>query len=285
MRIIAACVLLSGIVSADDMSKGVPFPGYQLLKLSASVVSARVTLRVDSDIVEVTQRLEGLRAGETLRLTTPRFGWMGEGEPYPDRHFPELKILVNGSAATIVADTIVAFAKDGITPISDLLQKAGIDPLAVAGGEPPVLTITDKAVEKRLHDLQAISKDDGLLLAKSAIQRELQFRIPAGERVEIKSIYKVRPAFEVQPASAVKALAAKYCVANPAEIEGSLRGARTAVFTAYEIPVGLRTQAVSGPVTIQVEQDPQKSAVAFCGANGQVVPDAMGVVRILRIRP
>ena len=87
----------SGPAAADDSSKGVQLPGWQA-EPGGSVTVTAAAIVLDGQTATATLTLAGGRpAPVRLSLTTPRFGWLGEGEPYPDRQFPELAVRLDGN--------------------------------------------------------------------------------------------------------------------------------------------------------------------------------------------
>ena len=153
-----------------------------------------------SGIVEVTERFTAGSEGASLNLTAPRFAWTGDGEPYPDRQFPELQITIGGTPAAL-EDVAHAFASG--REITDLLSKAAVDPYAVAESPPIVRPASDHL--QALVAAKAVMKDGGEYLGKWSVERHVSVKLAGSSQVKLT--YKARPAFEL--------LTRKQLVASP----------------------------------------------------------------------
>ena len=88
--------VLAAAATAAGSSVGVPLPG--LKADEGSNVSARscsVTLVGDKATVEL--ELAATSEQPALLIDGPLFGWLGGSEAYPDRHFPELEVDIDGT--------------------------------------------------------------------------------------------------------------------------------------------------------------------------------------------
>src|ERR1035437_140738 len=86
---------------ADDTSKGGMLPGLGS-EPAGSVTVSPASLVLRSGQVEVTLTVSVPRGlGGSVSIQMPRFGWLGDGETYPDRQFPELQIVAGGVPATM----------------------------------------------------------------------------------------------------------------------------------------------------------------------------------------
>ena len=97
-RIVAlACAagLAAVPVWANDESAGVA-PGTLRAAPASNVAVSAVRVTLADDQIEVTTDLAVRNVQALLRFDLPRFGWLGEAEPYPDRNFPELLVTIDG---------------------------------------------------------------------------------------------------------------------------------------------------------------------------------------------
>ncbi len=147
-----------------------------------------------------------------LSLTTPRFGWLGEGEPYPDRQFPELTVRLDGKPVAPAAG-FRAFA--GAREITELLSADHLDPFAITL-TPPYLEPLDPSAPAldALAAAGAVSRRDGKTLAAWTVERTLTVSVPGGPAVVLATSWQARPAYDYLPADRTQAgpRLAPYCL-------------------------------------------------------------------------
>jgi len=95
---------LAGAALADERSDGVT-PRIVLapqapLARGAEIARAVVYLEAEEADVSLTPG-SSLVSPILLRVQGPVFGWLGESEPYPDRHFPELRFSATANLCLI----------------------------------------------------------------------------------------------------------------------------------------------------------------------------------------
>ncbi len=203
----------------------------------------------------------------------PRFGWLGESEPYPERQFPELRILKDGAPAKI-EDTFAAFI--GTSNITGAITQAGLDPFAIAQ-TPPFVTPKAGAAQAvaTLERLGAIEKSGADYIAKWTVTRKLTVALSAGMST-LTLIYKARPAYGLHRFDRIEqpAYLAPYCL-SPQDLVAALgRVPASQMFAVqeYAIPLSIDNKP---PLSVSIEIDaPDKNVsatYAFCGADGKPV--------------
>ena len=197
MRTTLGKILLSGtlVVSqhacADDESHGVVLPEIQTVWKRNFVTATN--LKIEKDKVNVAIGLNGDDRNDVATITIPRFTYRSPAETYPTRHFPELRIRVNTEGAEQVSTTRAFVGKRDIT---EMLARAGIDPLTVAQDYAIIpRDLVPKKDFKQLLAIGAISPSShGYHFAHWAIQRTIRFLLPAGS-TSLSLKYDARPAF------------------------------------------------------------------------------------------
>jgi hypothetical protein len=237
--------------------------------------------------------------GASLVLQMPRFGWLGEAEPYPDRQFPELKVLVDGAPGAI-NDTFSAVV--GSTDVSDAIRKSGVDPFAIADTPPFVSAKAGGAVAlQTLERLGAVEKYQQNYIARWTVSRKIAIALKAGAH-SLSLSYQSRPSFDLETFSRVgtPARLAPHCLTS-ADLTSALgRSAATRSFVVreYRVPVTLDekpTQSLSVSWD-EAGKNPGAGVIAFCGRDGKAVvnrigptaiparADAKGVVHVMSIQ-
>jgi hypothetical protein len=267
---------------------------------AGSVTVSQASLVLRSGQVEVTLTVSVPRGlGGSVSIQMPRFGWLGDGETYPDRQFPELQIVAGGVPATMES-SFAAFV--GSADVSEALRSAGIDPFAIAQTPPFVTAKTGGAPALvALERLGAVEKYEGEYLAKWTAQRKVKLALKPGPDT-LKLTYKPRPGYGLLRFDQITrpAYLAKYCLSAPAleSIFGHSAANRMFVVLEYAIPSSIDDKP---PLSLSIAADAlgkeemKRSVVAFCGTDGKAVigqatnvktsarTDAKGIVRILSI--
>ncbi len=206
---------------------GTVTPEFCAVSVMAGKATVELTVRADAE-------------APALLLNGPQFGW-SESEPYPDRHFPELEIRVDG-VLNRPDDSFEAVV--GKMNITNLLRAAGMDPWAIT--RTPPVTSADPNHPQVLNGLKnagaIVNADDGYL-AKWTARRLLRIALKAvpEQRVELK--YTVRPGHAwLTPEQLVTTSREKtYCVSSKALRRVLHSAADSTVLTVneYTIPTGI----------------------------------------------
>lgn len=297
--VIGASLCLAQPVMANDTSDGVAprilsAPQDAPLRGAPSVSSA-VRMQGDEVTVSLTPP-PTLAAPAQWLIQGPLFGWLGDSDPYPDRHFPELRVLSNGQPVE-VTESVRAVA--GAVDVSELLRKARISPWLIADTPPFVPTGGLSAdVLSQLMRAGAVGTSGTDHLAQWRAQRTLGVAVSPGQTLDIR--YRLRPGYALMTQQALtKAnLRQRYCLADaPLRALGAQFG-RSTQFIAkrYEIAVGAQDRT---PPTVRMTVVPQSGValVAACtrgnarpaGVGGwtdvEVVPDQRAVLHVLTLEP
>jgi hypothetical protein len=279
---------------ADDASNGVMLPGLQSSPTgSLRVLAANVVLRADKLAVSLTTE-DRLGVPARISIHGPRFGWLGEAEPYPDRQFPEFAATLDGTPLTLTSD-FSAFV--GSTEISALLRDAQLDPFVIAETPPFVSAVAGHEVAfNKLVALGAIQKSDDDALAQWEAARTIGMTLGKPGEHTLAWRYTVRPAYALMSFHQVAATVplTSYCLSSAALARRLAHATadRSFVVRQYAVPVGMDGRPVAH-VMVNIAAAPS-ALVAFCGSNGtsmigrasEVSPartDALGVVHILTI--
>ena len=286
-------------VYADDTSPGVALPPLHSSSPAAiSLTSAHIVLNAGH--IDLTLNLHVQpNSKETLTIDMPRFGWLGEGEPYPDRQFPELKFMIDGAPATPKSKD-KAFA--GSTDITAILQAAGIDPFLITDTPPFVLPAHDApATLAKLQQLGAVEQDGTDFLARWKAQRSVTLDVGANSNT-VSLSYTARPGYALLRLSEIErpATLARYCLSKQAlatRLEHSPVNRLFPIYT-YSIPASIDSKPPASATINASVSAPQKTSrmfIAFCGADskavtavasnatGAALTDAQGTVHILAI--
>ena len=282
---------------ADDTSAGVMLPGLRSdPPLSVRVSSA--SLVVKGSKIELTLDVIVKRShGGSITVQMPRFGWLGESEPYPDRQFPELQILVDGAPAAMES-SFAAFA--GSTDVTQAIRAAGVDPFAIAE-TPPFVTpgAGGAAALEPLKRLGAIEQSGSDYLAKWRAQRKVKVALSGGSHT-LTITYKIRPAYSLLRFDQLNkpAYLARYCISaqDLAGVFGSAAAAEMFVASSAAIATAI-DEAMPSSLSVAVDtpekEDSAWTLIAFCGIDGKAVigkakkgpasarTDAKGNLRIL----
>jgi hypothetical protein len=263
------------VAVADDSSFGVMLPGWQSNPPGAvQVQAAFISLNGVEARVSLELGPSGMPA--RLKLNGPRFGWLGEGEPYPDRQFPELAVSLGGSPLKLESG-FRAYA-DG-RDVTTLLSQARLDPFAVAlsppylePGDPPTATLDV------LGRAGAVRKGDTGYLASWTTERTVAVTLPAGPGGTLATTYRARPAFGYLPTrdNPAPLRLGSYCLdarglavalgqpTNP----GALVAREYAISAAVD---GRAPVSVTLAVGATAAGEGSRLLVAACGTDGKVV--------------
>lgn len=294
------CALFSALSAyADDSSPGVMLPGLRS-EPPGSVTATSGALLLREGRVEVTLIVTAPHAGgSSLTIQMPRFGWLGESETYPDRQFPELQILNDGSPAK-VESTFAAFV--GQTNVTEEIRKAGMDPFAIADTPPFVTAKTGgpQALEA-LEKLGAVEKSGTDYIAKWTAYRKVKIALTPGSNT-LKLSYKARAGFGLRRFEQIgrPANLAPFCL-TAQELTAALGHApatRAFDVSDYSVPVSIDGKPpASFSVALGAPAKAGSAAlmVAYCDADGKAVigkggttktparADAKGIAHILSI--
>ena len=292
--LVASALLLAFPARADDESAGVA-PGAFRAEPAGAVFGLAAQVSLDGEWIEVVTELRASAPGALLRLVLPRFGWLGAGETYPDRHFPELVVTLDGQA---VAPTDNYTVRAGGKDVTALVRAAGLDPYAVA--ETPPFVQAGQNRQPALDALlaaRAVTRAPEGLLAGWTVQRQIGLALPAGRhRVSLR--YKARPSLALAgtPLRPGAVRWAEYCLTPAAGAglrpRGSTGGAVLVRTTAVPVAV---SGAPPSRIGLTVSDRRDGSLSVMCSADGRAVvnpgagqamkagPD--GAVHVLTIGP
>ena len=241
-------------------------------------------------------------SGETpaLLLEGGLFGWTGPNTRYPNRHFPELQIRVDGASGTI-EERYEAFI--GSRNISTMLRLMGMDPLAVVHTPPLTTAELNNAPQlKALVNVGAVKMSGDGYLAKWQVRRIVRIPLVTAPVHRLTLEYQALPAVsvlnlqELDTASREKS----YCL-SPAKLR-RLPHARSVpawLASEYVLPTGIdqkTADTMSFTMSPGVGADAvAKAYVFFCGAYGKptatqgavdhagVNVDELGNLHVLRL--
>ena len=163
---------------------------------SVRVIAARVVLRADNIAVSVMTNVSPGGLGRIV-IHGPRFGWLGDSEPYPERQFPELQASVDGTPVTVISG-FSAFV--GSTDISATLRDAQLDPFVIAQTPPFVSAVAGHEIAfNKLVELGAIQKSDDGTLAKWDVARDIGVTLGRDGQHTLALTYTARPAYALIP--------------------------------------------------------------------------------------
>jgi hypothetical protein len=298
--LLASALAVQAPTGAVDASDGVVGPNVEIEPAeSTAVLSATVLLR--DKTVQLTWKLN-VQPGHSARasFTGQRFRWRGEADPYPERQFPELEVLLDGAPA-LTTSRFSAWMKS--TEISNQIRAAGLDPFVIT--ESPPIVAPPGALSEPLKALEregAIVPDDAGYLAKWSAQRIVSVPLAPGSQRQLTLKYTARPAFALQSFSTLASGIAlsKYCVTK-SQLSQLLAAA------ARRYPIQVNEYAVPSAINntpppelsvdiggLELEGQPVTIAIV-CKPNGefavvrgqgelQVRPDARGTLHLLALR-
>jgi hypothetical protein len=268
---------------ADDSSVGVILPGLRFdpvgsVRVSASSLVSRAG-RIELTLNVAVQ--SGQSGSATIQM--PRFGWLGESGPYPDRQFPEVQILVDGVPSTIES-SFAAFV--GSTDVTEAIGKAGVDPFVISD-TPPFVAPKDgrERAHEMLKRLGAVEQFGGACLAKWTAQRKVKVALDPGLLI-FTLTYKGLPGYALLSFHQIgkPAYLAKYCLSAPdlVRVFGRVNAARLFAVSDSAIPSSIDDRpppSLSVVVDAPGKEEAPRSLTAFCGADGKAGVGQATVVR------
>lgn len=278
-RFIATVLLVAAapLVMADDTSAGVT-PGAFVSVPRDSVPMAQTSVLIKGRHVTLSFTPARSERGKVqLLLQGERFGWLGDAEPYPDRHFPELVIAANKVALPVVESFV---AQVGKTDVSALLRAAGINPWTIAD-TPPFVTL-DGVKPDALAKLQAagaVRADGANYLAQWQAARALTFAADQPFSID----YDLRPGYAManREALANAGLQKRYCFSSAqlARILPAGAGAVQYTLKQIQVPVSVDKRL---PRMLRLTLEPEAGVlfVATCARHGSAVAGAQGLQQI-----
>jgi hypothetical protein len=291
--LIISLLTLTSVSRADDRSTGVSLPGLMAVPPgSVRATEAWIDLRGDG----VTLRLQIRQTGKTaaLRIQGPRFVWLGEAEPYPDRNFPELRATLDGSPLSDGSTAAIFMGQHNITTE---IRDAGLDPFVIAETPPFVDRPTGhgQTAFDRLIGKHAVEREDNRFFARWSAQRLFEFNLGSNPASAFSVSYSARPGFALLALDDLERglTLGSYCVTAPELrkwLTSNRRTEKSVVARNYFIFAGIDSQV---PPDIRVHV--ADGNAVFCGSDGKAVfshPNDVpvraragggGVVRMLRL--
>jgi len=277
-----ALVGASGAARAEDISEGVRLPALEVSGPgSATVGTVKVSLgdKESNRAVKLDLEVRGTASGLSLHI--PPFGWRGEGETFPERQFPELRVTLDGVPAGIVSNPQVVF--DG-RDITAEVRAARLDPFIVTETRPLVEAASGaEAAFEKLRALGAVATDQaGNQVARWSAGREI--RIPLGGGAgewKLGLSYAARPGFAELMGVDGRFPFKDYCLDDDVVRRwlNSVAARQGIVVQTFAIPAALGAKPAELHVTLapfQPVADPgfpggPDVLRAFCGADRQPV--------------
>ena len=236
-----------------------------------------------------------LSQASALNLQGPAFTWLGEAEPYPDRHFPELEARVQG---TVLAPGKAFKAAAGPHDVTADVSALGLDPFVIAK-TPPLLDpppAADSVAFKRLLSRRAVELTEGQVWARWQARRLWHFELPpspAGSALDFQRSFTARPGMALVPTNTLaRSLPlASYCI-SAAQLRDRLTAlgltTESLVARTYVIATG-----VDGSAPRSLTARVSEPGTFFCGTDGRPAhggagstparADRAGVLRVLRL--
>jgi hypothetical protein len=304
VRRVAICALaLSAAVCslrAEESHTGVPLPGLES-DPAGTVVPGSCTVSVVGGNVRVELAAGATADSPALLLRGPFFGWSGASEPYPDRHFPELEIRIDG-APTTPQDRFEAFV--GKTNVTNLIKWAEMDPWAISRTPPFTL-----AHPRNIQVVNVLKNVDGIepsgdgYLAKWTARRLVRIPLKAVPLQRVDLSYTLRPAASVMTLNQLGTTSREknYCI-TPDRLKHTTRPGSPAAELAvneFTIATGIDGRP---PTSVILNVSPGAGSEAgapadlfFCGPHGKpmakkgsvtrerIEVDDQGMVRLLSV--
>ncbi|WP_374586748.1 DUF4424 family protein [Pseudoduganella sp.] len=268
---LASCCLASpasayefenGVPLTLGMQQGAPYVHGVHIKLQGHEVDIAIALRNDTK--------QPQHAG--FYAATPLFEYLGEGEEYADKTFPELKVLQDGKPLPVSRYPRAYFLGQDITGI---LRKAGIDPV------PP-----NQADWKKLEKLPTLQN-----IRISDWQAKLTYgwsgRIAAGASAQVNVRYSALPKFSLETIDHERftQLAQQHC-GDPAKLRALLRsmapGETQVLAEVFDFPlpfVKLQDTRVTLDKPLKQWMGTRQVAALACGFEGPQAMPTDGMIR------
>jgi len=274
-------VALTATARAAESSDGAPLPGLRSDENSNLVAeSSLVTLSGDNTTVELS--VSTTDREPALLLEGAPFHWVGETDAYPDRHFPELEIRIDGAKVS-PQERFEAFM--GKFDITYAIRAAGMDPWAIARS-PPITPINpDSRQVNMLEKMHAVERSGDHYVAHWTARRLLRIPLKTGaQRVALS--YLARPAFSQLPPDQLltDAQVSPYC-ASRGQVTALLRSgskSRLLKITEYSIATGIDGHS---PPTVWLNKStggggvPSRVLTFSCGPQGKSIAVAGNLTR------
>jgi hypothetical protein len=285
---------------AEESRTGVPLPGLES-DPAGTVVPGSCTVNVMARNVRVDLAAGTAADTPALLLSGPVFGWSGASDPYPDRHFPELEIRIDG-APMMPEDRFEAFV--GKTNVTNLIKSAEMDPWAISR-TPPFTLAHPRNIQilNVLKNVDAFERSGDGYLAKWTARRLIRIPLKTARVQRVELSYTLRPATSVMTPDQLDTTSREksYCI-TPDELKrltGS--GSPTATLTVSEFTIATGIDG-KPPTSVILNVSPKSGAEAdgptdlfFCGPHGKPVAkkgsvtrewievDDQGMVRLLSV--
>lgn len=269
-------LFLSPVILAGDRSSGVEPPELRFASDGLIAPSER-QVRLNGHDVGIHLRLSNdKRAVSRLAtITLPRFKWRGAADPYPDRHYPELTVRIDGKLEYLYSTYSVDVRN---ADISALVRSARLDPLAIVAAPPIVdLTAVEPQLAAALRQAGAVREDpDAGDLANWSVQRQVFFDVTAKPNVVLELEYLARPAFALHLSrdADLDSLLRKYCSSTANMLQALPKGLaiENVVVEEYIFDLSTGPQVEDSEVTLDVRGSQNSGAppivYAACGAAG-----------------
>ena len=286
----ALLAAIAGTSHAATSSTGAPLPGLKSdeggnvaadscwVTLSGANVSVELSVHPTSN-----QPTPAVSNQPALLIEGELFGRLGESEAYPDRHFPELEIRIDGASAT-PEDRFEVFM--GKSDITSAVRDAGMDPWAIARNPPVTPLRPDARALKALERMHAVQHSGEEYLANWTARRVLRIPLKASANQRIGLRYRARPAFAQLPSDQwLGGREAAYCVA-PKQANAMLHaGPRPRLVHVAEYSIATGIDGHSAPtvlLTTSTDLGPAAASRVFtfaCGPHGQSIAVAGNLKR------
>jgi hypothetical protein len=261
---------------AEESRVGVSLPGLEA-DPAGSVIPQSCAVSVMGGKVTVDLSASTTSDRPALMLNGALFGWSGPRVPYPERHFPELEIRIDGEPAPF-DDRFDAFA--GKMNITYLLKLAQMDPWAITR-TPPLAGSHPKNAQalKVLKNVGAIERSDDDYIAKWTARRLLRIPLNAGPEQRVELNYTARPDSAVMTVEQLDTTSREksYCV-SPKQLKRLTHSASSPVWLAVDefiIPTGIDGKAPASVILTMSSSaagDGKSSAyLLLCGPHGRPI--------------
>lgn len=279
----ALLAAIAGTSHATGSSTGAPLPGLATDEGSnVAAESCSVTLSEENVSVELSIHADSNQAA--LLIEGPLFGWQGASAAYPDRHFPELEILIDGALMT-PEDRFEVFM--GKSDITGAIREAGMDPWSIAHTPPVTPVRPDSRALKALERMHAVQRSGEEYLAKWTARRVLRIPLKASSSQHIELRYLARPASSQLQSDQLftSEREAPYCV-SPTQAQAMLHAGsspRLVHVAEYSIATGIDGRPA--PTVMLTKSKNAGSAAASrvftfaCGPHGKPIAVAGNLTR------
>jgi hypothetical protein len=270
-------------VCAEQSYPAVPMPGLES-DPTGTVVAEVCTVSVMAGKVKVDLPASTAEKMPALLLTGTFFGWSGPSDPYPNRHFPELEIRVDG-APIEPQDRFEAFM--GQTNITNLIKMAEMDPWAISRTPPMTSAYAGNVqVLNALRNVGAIAQSGDDYLAKWTARRLLRIPLTTAPSQQVELEYAARPVISILTADQIDTTSREksYCI-SPKQLRPLTRsGSDPTWLTAdeFSIPTGIDGKSPRS-VILNMALNPAAADspgyIFFCGPHGKPIAKKTSVAR------